>query len=152
MLRIFSGFSKQNCIASNKTGQLQDYSIADLKLTTNIMPYARCILYWPQLIFYMCMLLIKYCKFYFICFLFLKVGGIVDEYFWNKKQNFTVEVQQLPEEEWDITGALIEEISGISIQRSGCTVTGSVPPDASSALPALYVALFAIDLLSQKSV
>ncbi|XP_026573339.1 gasdermin-A [Pseudonaja textilis] len=79
------------------------------------------------------------------------VGGILDKYFWNEKQNFTVEIQQLPEEEWDITGALIEEISGISIQRSGCTVTGSIPPDSSSNLSALYVALFAIDLLSKKS-
>ncbi|XP_058039101.1 gasdermin-A isoform X2 [Ahaetulla prasina] len=78
------------------------------------------------------------------------VGGIL-EYFWNKKQDFAIKVQQLPEEEWDITGALIEEISGISIQQSGCTVTGTVHPDASSALPALYVALFAIDLLSKKS-
>ncbi|XP_015687751.1 gasdermin-A [Protobothrops mucrosquamatus] len=79
------------------------------------------------------------------------VGRILDKYFWNGKQNFTVEVQQLPEEEWDITGMLIEEISGISIQRSGCTVSGSVHPDVSSALPALYVVLFAIDLLSKKS-
>uniref|UniRef100_A0A670YLW1 Gasdermin pore forming domain-containing protein n=1 Tax=Pseudonaja textilis TaxID=8673 RepID=A0A670YLW1_PSETE len=92
-----------------------------------------------------------YCKFYFIYLLFPKVGGILDKYFWNEKQNFTVEIQQLPEEEWDITGALIEEISGISIQRSGCTVTGSIPPDSSSNLSALYVALFAIDLLSKKS-
>ncbi|XP_060547640.1 gasdermin-A [Pantherophis guttatus] len=77
------------------------------------------------------------------------VGRIIEEYFWNEKQNFTVEVQQLPEEEWDITEALIEEISGISIQQRGCTVTKSVNSDASSALSALYVALFAIDLLSK---
>lgn len=99
----------------------------------------------------MCMLLIKYCKFYFICFLFPKVGRIIEEYFCNKKLDFTVVVQQLPEEEWDITEALIEEISGISIQQRECTLTISVNPDASSGLPALYVALFAIDLLSKTS-
>ncbi|KAM3821065.1 gasdermin-A3-like [Vipera latastei] len=81
------------------------------------------------------------------------VGRILDSIpFWNGKQNFTVEVQQLPEEEWDITGILLEDISGISIQRSGCTVSGSVHPDVSSALPALYVVLFAIDLLSKKAI
>ncbi|XP_070586690.1 gasdermin-A2-like [Erythrolamprus reginae] len=79
------------------------------------------------------------------------VEGIISEYFCYKKQNFTVADQQLPEEEWDVTGALIEEISGISIQRSGCTVTVSVSPDVSSTLPALYVALFALALLSKES-
>ncbi|XP_025022523.1 gasdermin-A isoform X1 [Python bivittatus] len=79
------------------------------------------------------------------------VGSILDKYFWDGKQNFTVEVQLLTEEEWDITGVLIEEISGISIRRSGCTVDGSVYPAALSALPALYVALYATDLLSKKS-
>ncbi|XP_032090932.1 gasdermin-A isoform X6 [Thamnophis elegans] len=80
------------------------------------------------------------------------VGGILDKYFWNEKHNFIVEVQELPEEEWDITEALVKEISEISIQRSECTVTGSVHPSAlPSALPALYVALFGIDLLSKES-
>ncbi|XP_070585847.1 gasdermin-A2-like [Erythrolamprus reginae] len=79
------------------------------------------------------------------------VEGIIGEYFCYEKQNFTVADQQLPEEEWDITGTLIEEISGISIQRSGCTVIVSVPPDVSSTLPALYVALFALALLSKES-
>ncbi|XP_063156735.1 gasdermin-A isoform X2 [Candoia aspera] len=79
------------------------------------------------------------------------VGSILDEYSWNRKENFTVEVPLLTEEGWNITRLLMEEISGIAIQRSASTVSGSVPAPAFSDLSAVYVALYAIDLLSEKS-
>ncbi|XP_039372588.1 gasdermin-A isoform X2 [Mauremys reevesii] len=69
----------------------------------------------------------------------------------NLKDAFSLDAKllsSLQEEELNITKAMIE-LGGVTLQRNGPSFTGTGDPAAFSALSALYVALYALHLLSR---